>query len=1090
MSVNFKSIFQTVTLACMLFVVGNAQAQTKGTVTDATGEAVIGATVMEKGNPKNATVTDIDGNFTITSEKPIVITYVGMKPKTVDVKGKSTINIQMEDDNTTLEDVVVIGYGTMKRKSLTGAVASVTGEKLAANPVSNVAQALQGQLPGVSVTSQDGRPGGTASVRIRGGSSITQSNEPLYIVDGVAVSDISDIPADNIESIDVLKDAASTAIYGARGANGVILVTTKGSKGDGKTTVKYNMYYQVKTLPKKLDLQSAYGYVKHNWAYATALGNNEDAGIAQYFGLGSANGNHLNDYNNVDVHNYYDDIMDTASSWNHDLSLSGGNQNTKYYATVNYVTDKGIRKNTSFNRWNANFKISHKITKNLTFDADLRYSEMKSTGYYSSSNKRHTMLWNYRPIDTPLGTDNPSLLSMGSASVEPENNPLAMLENYQKETKRQRVRGIGSLTWNVIDGLIAKTELSLSRNWSETKDWDGGKGENPYNMATLTKGNGYGLRWATTVNYTIPGLGEDHTLNVLAGNEVLSSKSNSSKMVGAGYPEQFTMDDAFGKMVMYDMLGDETVLAKAMQNTDMSNTIGEPTHTTSWFGRANYDYLGRYMLTATFRADGSSKFAPNNHWGYFPAAAAAWRVSDEPFMESTKSWLDNLKVRLSYGTSGNDGIDASLWRETWVPKVVWNNGKRTVTFSPGEVLGNPDLKWETAISRNFGIDFGFLNSRLRGSIDLYSNTTKDILMRVPVAQTTGHSYQYQNVGETSNKGMELALFYDIIQKKDFNLSVSATYNYNVNKVTKVAEGVNADTHTGWGSSMRLPSYDYIIREGEPVGTIQGFKSAGFYTVDDFDVTKNAAGKFVYTLKPGVADCKVSSYAGGSNYNLPTGQSAFPGMAKYEDYDGNGVVDDNDAQIIGHAMPKHTGGFNINGNWKSIDFSLGFTYQIGGDVYNATAMYSMMGDKNTSFGWNRLSIVDECWQMYDVDANGDLYAVTDPDALRALNANAKYALPYSEVGVVSSEFIEDASYLRLNTLTVGYTFPKVWTKKIGINRARVYFTGSNLFCITGYSGLDPDVNTQPNGINGFPAPNYDWNTYPKARTYTFGLNVTF
>lgn len=1064
-----------------------AQQTITGTVKDATGEPLIGVTVLMDGQP--AAITDIDGNFTIENAKPssvIKVTYVGYKDQQITVGSTSNFNVTMKEDSEGLDEVVVVGYGTMKRRDLTGAVASVSGDKLAANPVANVTQALQGQLPGVSVTSQDGRPGASMSIRVRGGGSITQSNEPLYIVDGVAVSDISDIPADNIESIDVLKDAASTAIYGARGANGVILVTTKGSKGDGTAHVKYNMYYQIKTLPKKLKLQSAYGYVRHNWAYAEALNNNEADGIAEYFGLGSQYGNHLDEYRNMGVHNYYDDIMRTAGTWNHDLSLSGGNQNTKYYASVNYMKDEGIRIKSGFERWNANFKISQKITKNLTFDADLRYSETKNEGYYNQSNKRYTMLWPYRPIDTPLGNDDPSLLSMGSASVEASNNPVALLDNYQQMTKRQRVRGMGTLTWNIIDGLIAKTELSLSRNWTETRKWDGGLGENPYNMATLTKSNGHGLRWATTLNYTVQGLGDDHSLSFLAGNEILSSKSNSSTMIGAGYPAEFTMADAFGKFTMYNMLGDENVLAKAMTNTDMTNEIGEPSHTVSWFGRANYSYLGRYLLTATFRADGSSKFAPNNHWGYFPAFAAGWRISDESFMEATKNWLSNLKLRLSYGTSGNDGIDASLWRETWEPQVTWANGNRIVTFVPGELLANPDLKWETTISRNLGLDFGIFDGRLHGSVDLYWNTTKDILMKVPVDPTTGHSFQFQNVGETRNKGLEVALFYDIIQKKDFNLSVNATYNFNLNKVTKVREGVNADTNTTWGSSMKIPYDDYIIREGSPVGTIRGFKADGFYTVDDFIVDNG-----VWTLKDGVVDNQISGgYAGGQNYQLPEGQKAFPGMAKFKDVTGDGVVDDNDVDVIGHAMAKHTGGFNINASYKGIDFSMGFTYQIGGNVYNATAMYSMMGDKNTSFGWNRLSIVDDCWQMYDFDANGDIYAVTDPTELAALNVNAKYALPYKEYGIVSSQFVEDASYLRLNTLTLGYTFPKVWTKKIGISNARIYFTGSNLFCITGYSGLDPDVNTQPNGNGGFPVPNYDWNTYPKARTYTFGLNVTF
>ena len=1085
-STTFKRRLVLLLVAATMSVVSYAQS-ISGNVKDAYGEPVIGATVMEKGT-RNGAVTDMDGNFTIkmTTGKQIEISSIGLKPQTIDVSGKSSISVTLEEDNTTLNDVVVVGYGTMKRRDLTGAVASVTGEKLAANPVANVAQALQGQLPGVSVMSQDGRPGATMSIRVRGGGSITQSNDPLYIVDGIAVSDISDIPADNIESIDVLKDAASTAIYGARGANGVILVTTKSSKGDGKATVKYNMYFQVKNAQKPVETLNAYDYVLNQWSYASSYSETYGDGIASFFGLGSKYGNHLNDYKNIAVHDYVNDVMRTANSWNHDISLSGGNQNTKYYATINYLSDEGNRIQTGFNRWNANFKISQKINKDLTFDADLRYSETKlegsSFGYATGHN-----VYGYAPIDNPLGSGDKGDLGAGSASYEPENNPVNYINNYVSETKRYRIRGVGGLTWTPLAGLTAKTELSLSRNWSEKKEWDNGKVTDKFNKATLTKGDGNNTRWATTLNYQVQGLGEKHELSFLAGNEVLANNSSTSTMVGAGYPAGFDMEQAFGLFTMYNI--EEESYEKAMAKLNMSNSLSNPSHTVSWFGRANYNFLGRYLLTATFRADGSSKFAPNNHWGYFPAAAAAWRISDEPFMESTKGWLDNLKLRLSYGTSGNDDIDASLWKEFWTPSTTFVNGKRIITFSPGELLENPDLKWETTTSRNIGLDFGLWNGKLRGSVEFYWNSTKDILMKVPVDATTGHDYQFQNVGETSNKGIELSLFYEIVRSKDFNLSVNATYNYNTSNVEKVAEGVNADVQlTDWGSSMKKPTYDYILREGMPVGTIQGFKSAGFYTVDDFNVENG-----VWTLKPGIPDTKdIVNYSAVANatYARPDGQNAIPGMVKFEDVNSDGVIDNGDVTDLGSAIAKHTGGFNITANYKGIDFAAGFAYQIGGKVYNANAMHTMMGNKDTSFGWNRLHYIKDCWKMYDVDATGQIVAVTDPVALANLNAGAKYALPYNEYGIINSEFIEDASYLRMNTLTIGYTIPQQLTKKIGISNLRVYFTGGNLFCISGYSGMDPDVNTKPTGKDGYQTPNYDWDSYPRSKTYTFGLNVTF
>lgn len=1056
-------------------------AQVTGTVVDKAGEPVIGASVLVKGTSAGA-ATDLNGKFSIPSAKSsdvLTVSYIGMVSQEISLRGKSSVKVVLSEDSKTLNDVVVIGYGTVKRRDLTGSVASVTGEKLAANPVADVAQALQGQLPGVQITSQDGRPGASMAIRIRGGGSVTQSNDPLVIVDGVQlgdVSEMSEIPADNIESIDVLKDAATTAIYGASGANGVILITTKGGQM-GKPKVRYNMYYQTKKIPENLEIQNAYDMVRDTWSYATAYGAYDAYAdkVAKYYGLGSAYGNHLNEYKNVKAHNYMDDVLKTSHSWNHDLSLSAGSEATKVYASVNYTKDDGIRINSGFKRWSGNFKLDQKITKNLKADLDVRYTEVTLTGNrFESASGAYT----YRPIDEPLGTDDPSLLGMGSSHVEPFRNPVGLLDNYLYERNMQRLRARTGLTWNAFKGFTARTELTLGRHWAEAKTWDGGL-EAGYNSAKLNNSNGYHVRWTTTLNYEVQGLGEDHELSFLVGNEVTSRRTHSSEIYGYGYPAEFSMDQAFANINMSNQYGTAT------QGKDyVSSNDGLAEHANSWFGRVNYSYLGRYLLTATFRADGSSLFAPNHHWGYYPAFAGAWRISDEPFMESTKGWLDNLKLRLSWGTTGNNDIGPSLWKETWGTKQITVDGKSVTVYIPGDMKPNPDLKWETTISRNLGLDFAFLNSRLNGSIDLYWNTTKDILMRVPCDASSGYSYQYQNVGKTSNKGIEVALAYDIIRTKDWQLGVNLTYNYNYNNIEELLEGVNADTHTNWGSTMRIPTYDYIIREGEPVGTIQGYKSLGYFTVDEFNYDP-ATQK--YTLK---YDAKAAGVATAGNYAqnvlaLAADGKIFPGAHKFE-ADENGEAK---AQVIGHAMPKHSGGFNINGRWKNLDLALGFTYQIGGDVYNANAMHSVMGDKDTSFGASRLSYASDCFKYYNFDNNGDIYLVTEPTALAALNANTKHATYYAEYGICSSEYIEDASYLRLNTLTVGYTLPKVWTKTIGISNFRVYFTAGNLFCINGYSGLDPDVNTAA-FTSGFPSPNYDYQAYPKARTFTFGANIAF
>lgn len=1066
-----------VTLVSFIMGAFAAFAQTKtvtGTVIDNTGEPVIGANVVVVGANIGA-ITDIDGNFSLSNvpnNATVKVTFIGYAAQEISVAGKTKLAVTLAEENDMLDEVVVIGYGTVRRRDLTGSVASVNGDKLVANPVTNVAQALQGQLPGVSVTSQDGRPGAGMSIRVRGGGSITQSNDPLFIVDGVQVSGIDDIPADNIESIDVLKDAASTAIYGARGANGVILVTTKGAK-EGKAVVKYSGYYQYKEKPETLDVLDAYDYVLQTWSQATVVGETYADGVAKYFGLGSKYGNNLEAYRGVKAHNYVNDIVDSSSSWNHDLSVSGGTDKTKLYASINYLKDDGARLNTGFKRFSANVKLNQKINKKLSFDADIRYGEMEFVGTkYDVS----TSAYKYRPIDNPLGDPtHESGMGQGSANVEVGLSPVDVINNYDNVTTRQRIRARSGLTWEIIKGLTAKTELSLNRNWSETQYWDAGL-ENGYTSAKLTKGDGYGVRWATTLNYEVQGLGKNNNLSFLLGNEVLSSKSNSSVIAGAGYPEGFTKEDAFG------MIGMTT---PSLGKDSFSNTIGTPSHTNSYFARANYSYKGRYLLTGTFRADGSSKFAENNQWGYFPAAAAAWRISDEAWMEDASEWLDNLKLRLSYGTSGSDNIDASLWKETWKTKTITVDGENVTVYVPGDMQGNPDLKWETTTSRNIGIDYAFFGSRLHGSIDAYWNSTNDILMKVPVDASAGYSYQFQNVGETSNKGIELSVGAHIVRTDDFNLSVNLNYNFNRNRIEELDESAFADAHTGWGSTARFPYYDYVIREGKPVGTVQGFKSAGYYTVDDF-IYENG----VYTLKEGVADIKdIVNYT--KKLPTPAGQNAFPGAEKYADLDGSGTIDGEDVTIIGEMMPEHTGGFSISGNYKNLDFSANFTYQIGGKVYNANAMHTLWGNKDNDLGANRLALVNDCFKLFAPDANGDLQMVTDPDQLRAMNRGAKYAVAHSEYGITSSQFLEDASYLRLQNLTIGYTLPKQWTKKVGIQNCRIYATGSNLFCLTGYSGLDPDVNTNTNaGGEGFPTPNYDYNAYPKTRSYTFGLNVTF
>lgn len=1090
--VLLRRVYSTFLLS-MFCVLAFAQGkQITGVIKDGTGEPMIGVNVLVKGTT-NGTITDFDGKFAISDVKNsdvLTITYVGYVQQSIPVGNQTTFNIILKEDTETLDEVVVIGYGTVKKRDLTGSVASVSNETLTANPVSDVSQALQGKLAGVSVVSQDGRPGAEVSIRVRGGGSITQSNDPLFIVDGFPVSSISDIPADQIETIDVLKDASSTAIYGARGANGVILVTTKGAKTD-KLSVTYNGYVQTKAAAKTLDPLSAQDYVKYQWAYADALERTGGAvsadGVAKYFGLGAAYGNHFVDYANVDVHDWTDDVLRNAIAHTHNLSISGGSEKTKFVLNVNYLNDEGIKINSGYNRFNTSLKLNQELLKNLKLDVDIRYSEDQTTGKESSTNGKGSLLsgaYRWRPIDNPLGDPNAfGGFGLGADNVDASyGSPVDWTNDVQNIARKQRVRSIAALSWDIIEGLTLRAEVGAGRNWGETKYYENGLTQG-HKVAKLTRSEGYNLRNVNTLNYQVQGLSDKHSLSFLLGQETIVSKSNSTEIEGHGYPAGFDFDQAFGMIDQTD---------KSLAKDKFSNSIGTPDKTVSFFARANYSLLDRYLLTVTFRADGSSKFAPNHRWGYFPAGALAWRLSDESFMEGTRSWLDNLKLRLSYGMAGADNIDASLWRETWESTTVTFNGQTYSGYKPSGMLSNPDLKWETTISRNIGLDFGFFNNRLSGTIDAYWNTTKDLLMCIPIDETTGYSYQYQNIGQTSNKGIEIALNYDILRTKDFTLGVSATYNYNHNNIDELADNIIAQYGSQWASSATTPTYDYEFREGKPVGLIRGYICDGYYTTADFNY--DPATK-TYTLKPGVADLgnQVGNYP--SHYNLPEGQKAFPGAVKLRDLDGNGVADTEDVADLGEITHPHTGGFNLNMTWKDIDFSAGFAWAAGGHVYNVNSLINMYGNKDTGAGANKLEFISDCYQIYDIQ-NGELVPVVEPDALDALNTGAKYGVPYMENGTVLSTFVEDASFLRLNTLTVGYTFPKAWTKKIGMQRARVYATAGNLFTITGYSGIDPEVNADPNksttaaNTGNYPLLGMDYGTYPRARTFTFGVNITF
>lgn len=1054
----------------------------------------------------SGTKTGANGEYSINAKTGdvIVFSFAGYVTHEEKIGNQPTINFTMELIDSKLEEVVVIGYGTSKRKDLTGAVSSVSGKDLAAVPVANAAQALQGKLPGVNVTSQDGRPGASISIRVRGGGSVSQSNEPLYIVDGFPVSSISDVPSGQIQSIDVLKDASATAIYGARGANGVIIVTTKSGRA-GKLTISYDNYIQFNKPTKYLKTLNAYDYIAYNWAYAKSVTNAYAKAWEDLWAIGASaaafgNTEGIDHYKNVEAENYARQAYGNSFSHNHNLSVSNGNANTKYILSGSYLDDNGMKLNSSFKRANASFKLNQKINNQLTLSFDTRLTNIELTGDEPTTNGTGSILssaFRFRPIATEdvLGELDDRIntqLGLYDLVLQDQYNPVARIKDYLPVAKLRSLRSNASLTWNIIKGLTVKSDFGYNIFWNKSKAWSGSlynnyldnNGKETYaGNASIATSEGWGLRWVNTVNYQVPIKSDKHNLSVVAGQEVNNTHSEGTSMFGNKFPAGFTSDRAFGQMNQY-------LQSSTTTNSGFSSSIGTPNRLTSYFGRLNYILLDKYLFTATFRADGSSRFPPTNRWGYFPAAAVGWRVSQEDFLKDV-SWLNNLKLRLSYGTVGNDGINANLWKTQWSADGLTRysiNEVQQGSYSPTSTLANPNLKWETTITQNIGVDFSVLNNRLFGTVEIYKNKTKDLLLRTPVDPTTGFSETFDNIGSTSNRGIEISLGGDIVKNKDFTLSANFNINFNKGRVDELAPGVNGLYKTGWNSTTMSPNNgDYILQPGKPVGQVRGYTYEGWYSVDDFNYANG-----IYTLKPGIADIGsgIIGNVFGTNANKPATQVAYPGVIKLRDLNKDGIINNSDVGIIGDMTPAHTGGMSLNSAYKGFDLTLNFNWSYGNEIYNANYLSGFYGAKEDGLYRNRFDYLSTSYRIYDIQ-NGQLVFVSDPTALKALNANATTLLPYNETVVVSTLGIQDGSYLRLNTVTLGYSLAERMIKKIGMNRLRVYASIYNALTFTKYKGLDPEVNTNTGqGGAQYPTIGLDWGSYPRARSFTFGVNVEF
>ena len=1050
--------------------------QVQGIVKDKNGEPMIGVNVVVKGTT-NGTITGIDGDFSLSGVKKsdvIAFTYIGFKNKEVKYEGQKQLNVILEEDTETLEEVVVIGYGTVNKRDLTGSVASVSAEDIAAVPVSSATEALTGKLAGVNITTTEGSPDADVKIRVRGGGSLSQDNSPLYIVDGFPVSSISDIAPSEIQSIDVLKDASSTAIYGARGANGVIIVTTK-SGTEGKTQVDFGASFGLKKVTKLTKVLSPYDYVAYQHELgSTDYGNYSDMDI----------------WKSVEGYDYQDDIFGrTGNQAQYNVNVSGGSKQVKYNVSYAHNDEKSIMLGSGFNKNNINAKINAELSQWMTLDFNARMSYTTVDGLSGGADTNESSAANsivanaarFRPVD-PL-TSNSDDEENNTSS---QKNPLErLLATYKKRNTFNQNYNVG-LNWKPFKNWTFRSEFgygwkydNTDQVWASDAVQNSKLGYNGQPQSVLTRDITKNWRNANTLTYDNKKLfdGRDK-LNVLLGHEVSSSQETSLENTSVAFPSTMTIDEVLANMGAGTALPTQT-------------TISAKDNMLSFFGRVNYTLMDKYLLTVTVRADGSSKFAKGNQWGVFPSAALAWRLSDEAFMKGTQDWLSNLKVRLSYGTAGNNRISSGLMYTTYT--MAGNTGKapffdetRGAMLEHGSNLYNPNLKWETTITRNYG----FFNNRLSGSLDFYWNTTKDLLMKTEIPSNTGYSYQYQNFGKTSNKGVELTLNAVLADKAKWGLNFNFNISYNRNRIDELSTE-NPWQSSNWSGSTIAKYEDYRVEEGGRLGEIWGYKTNGFYTA--YDPVTNPNGELVlngtsWELREGIKD---------NSYSMAGGKP-YPGQLKYEcDENGNPIK-----QKLGNTVAPLTGGFGFDGFIGNFDFNIFFNYSVGNQIVNGTKLANSFC-AGSAKGYNLVNdfALDNRYTWIDPETGLNL---GKPDGstvdyyggaeglitrLNAINTGANIYNPAAVTAMYLNDYaVEDASFLRVNNITIGYTFPKAWVKKAFMQNVRIYVTGYNLYCLTNYSGPDPEVDTSSK--KNAMTPGIDYAAYPKSRSFVAGINVTF
>jgi TonB-linked SusC/RagA family outer membrane protein len=1081
-------------LLLLLFSLSTAWAQSKkisGKVLDELGDPLSGVSVLIRG-ASSGTSTNDKGEFSLNTNASgtieLVFSYTGYNTQSIKTDGSKPVSVVLMKADATLDDVVVIGYGQVRKKDLTGAVGVLTGKDLVKTPVANATEALTGRIAGLQVTTTEGSPDAEIKIRLRGGTSISQDNSPLFIVDGFPVDNISNIAPNDIENITFLKDAASTAIYGSRASNGVILITTKEGKA-GKAQVNFNTYVGFRKVTRYQNVLSPYEYVRYQYELDPTA--NQPTTFENFYGAFDD----LDIYKSQQGTDWQKELFGrTALQRFYNLGISGGSKETRYNLGVNRNEEDAVMIGSYYARNNINFKLNSKLSDKFSTDFNVRFSHLKIDGAgVNTGSGANTKLRNavkYAPTRGLRGFDqNTADLD---DQISPESSSLlfdpifSVLDEFKRQNRFSTVFN-GGITFKINKTLSFRSEGSYDIRNERTDFVFGPSTSLSRNNAGLPIGriaNQNGTYWRVSNFFTFDKKNflPDQNLNIVAGQEVINSQFRLITQEAREFPAGLNADEVLANMVFGTPIPTVTYTSA-------------PDRLTSYFTRANYSLKDKYLVTATFRADGSSKFAPGNKWGFFPAAAIAWKISEENFLKDNLDWLSDLKLRTSIGTTGNNRIPNNAWQLNYNTndenKPYFPNEAQAPNFIPGGVLQNPNLIWETTINRNVGLDFSLFGTRVNGTIDAYYNTTRDLLVLAPVPSSTGFSSQYQNFGSTSNRGIELTLDAALVRKKDFSLNASFNIGFNKNRVDEFRNGdVDFRYYTSGWNGTADPQEDFLIRQGLPVGLMFGFQTAGMYTFDDFTFNPNTN---QWVLNQGVPSN--SSLLGVGNY-------FGPGTLKFVDQPtidtngdgipdaGDGIIDLNDRTIIGNAQPKHFGGFNLNGRYKNFDFTTIFNWTFGNDIYNAnkidyttyllTRRYQNLSEEMSLA--NRFTTVDP-----ETGRNVYWGQFANPDRLREINQNASIWHPLMSRTPLHSWAIEDGSFLRLNTATIGYTLPKAVVQRAKLQSVRVFVSGYNLFVLTRYSGFDPEVDTRRNPPV---TPGVDYSAYPKARSFVAGLNVNF